>query len=123
MNKQALISKTSSLNHQHQELFQFAKMLDHALIDQNLSKLQSIVDFLDNHIHQHFHEEELYMESIDYDMIDAHKKEHSHFKTQLNSLHNFINKSHSKAHLIFKMRKLFDDLLTHMNHVDSQIGI
>lgn len=109
------------IDEHHKELFHLDSLLDQAIRTHCPSSLEKIITFLNHYVENHFKEEETLMKSIDYQHFERHKKEHDLFKEKVKKLTQKFNSNFPHTHIIFIIRKLIDDLVYHIKHID--IGI
>ncbi|NBV41868.1 hypothetical protein EBR96_03765 [bacterium] len=109
------------IDNHHQELFHLTSLLDTAIREQSVDKLDQIILFLEDYVVRHFQEEEDLMKSHDYAHYSDHHDEHEVFRVHVSELRRLYKEGPSKAHLIFAIRKLLDKLVHHIRTVD--IGI
>jgi hemerythrin len=109
------------IDHHHQELFHLTALLDQALQEQSLEKIDTIITFLEHYVVEHFEEEESLMKAHSYAFYVHHKSEHEIFKVRVSELRHIYNDGISRTHMIFTIRKLLDKLAYHIRTVD--IGI
>ena len=105
----------------HEELFALTTMLDKALFDNDESLLNDIIEFFEHYVEDHFKEEEDIMISADYKGYDHHYQEHQVFKELVKTLRTDYDNNKSRTHIIFDIRRIIDQLTTHIKTVD--IGI
>ncbi|MDE6885925.1 MAG: hypothetical protein K2P17_02645 [Helicobacteraceae bacterium] len=65
------------LDNQHKKLFEIAKRADNMVKEQiDSQEVKKVILELFNYMKTHFHDEELYMESIGYSKLREHKEIH-----------------------------------------------
>jgi len=83
-----------------------------------------LFDFLDDYTKQHFHDEEMYMQSIRYPEIEAQKTAHKKFIADLAKLKKEYQTSGGNITLIINANQMIIDWLTkHISSMDKKIGI
>jgi hemerythrin len=112
----------SHVDLQHQELFQLVSSLDSAIRDQDLSKIEAIIVFLEHYVIDHFDAEEGIMAAANFDGYAHHKAEHDIFESMVHDLRHMFDTNPSRAHLIFSIRKFIDRLVIHIRTVDIRIA-
>ena len=110
------------IDNQHSELYDLTCLLDQALSEHSLSKVDEIIRFLEAYVIAHFNEEETLMRDKFYIHYHYHKEEHDIFKSKVAVLRQRFDRDASFTHMIFFIRELLDDLITHVNHVDIDIS-
>lgn len=105
----------------HKELFHLDALLDKAISSGNPENINSIIKFLEHYVEEHFEEEETLMLESDYTGYSIHKAEHEAFKKNVTQLRYRFDSKFPPTHIIFQIRKLVDNLVQHIKHID--IGI
>lgn len=110
---------------QHQELFQLANSVE-ALNPKNTSKdeLSAIMKHFFNYMREHFKDEEAYMQSIDYPLLQEHKKMHqkiidelTHILKQSKDIVTLINQIKVVSH-----QWLVGHILQHDQHIQKWLS-
>lgn len=117
MNKAPEIGHEPIDNH-HSELFDLTVLLDEALFEQSIAKVEEIIVFLEDYVVDHFNEEEQLMKNHQFAHYQYHKEEHDIFKSKVLVLRQRFNRKASLTHMVFFIRILLDDLINHINIVD-----
>ena len=82
-----------------------------------------MLDFLDDYTKQHFRDEEAYMQKINYPGLDAQKRAHANFVSELAKLKSEYEKSGGNILVILNANKMVVDWLTnHITSMDKKIG-
>jgi len=102
-------------------LFHLIHSLDLAIESDFESKMAQLISFLESYVRDHFKEEEDLMVSKSFKGYEHHKQEHEEFVSQVQVLRKLFEESNAKAHLIFRMRQFIDQLVLHVQTVDSEI--
>ncbi|MEK9657703.1 MAG: hemerythrin domain-containing protein [bacterium] len=111
-----------SIDNHHDELFELTTTLDKALQLHSITHVEKIILFLEDYVDSHFKEEETLMQNNNSSHYDYHKEEHDIFKTKVAILRKRFDRGNSIAHIIFSIRELLDDLISHIHHVDIHIS-
>ncbi len=106
----------------HRELFHLVSSLDDAVRSNDRARIDDMICYLENYTISHFHEEEDLMDSIHFDDVDYHKREHDIFRLRIRELRTFFTHQAPNTHLIFQIRKFVDRLIDHIVTVDSKIA-
>lgn len=109
------------IDHHHQELFSLVTMIDSAISSGKKSDIESIIQFLEHYVEDHFDEEETLMLAHDYLGYDVHKHDHEIFKARVFSVRNDFDSGMSEMRIIFALRMFLDKLVHHIQTID--IGI
>ena len=73
------------IDQEHKQLFDIAKEAFESVEDKNRNeKIKTILTDLYEYMKTHFHDEEIYMEEVNYPYIEEHKKLHKEIISQLN---------------------------------------
>ena len=118
----ALLLGDHSLDEHHQELFALETLLEKAMCSHQMSDLEGIILFLEHYVSDHFQQEETLMQSHQFDGYDAHKEDHDHFTRCVDEIRFHFDAKQPLTHLIFKIRRLLDQLMAHIQHVDIKIA-
>lgn len=112
------------IDEQHKIWFEKADGLFEAGKQQKAKEyIVSMLDFLDEYTKQHFSDEEAYMEKIRYPEIDAQKKMHASFISDLAKLKSDYNESGGNILVIINANKMIINWLTkHIKTMDKKIG-
>lgn len=110
----------AAIDHQHQEVFLLTQLLDKAVRDNSL--IENILTFLVTYTNEHFKDEENLMDRHGFLEIDEHKEAHELFKVTVFKLKSDYESSPNQAgKLIFPVRKLIDEIIDHIIHVDYKL--
>ncbi|MDD5475118.1 MAG: bacteriohemerythrin [Syntrophales bacterium] len=87
---------------------------------ESLSKVQSLLNFLDEYIHEHFQYEERFMAKHQYPFIDIQKEQHERFSHYFSRLKDQIREDYSpkREFLLFRVQIIVMDWLVH--HTSKQ---
>ncbi|MBT5953320.1 hypothetical protein HOG98_01235 [bacterium] len=109
-----------AIDNQHQEVFLLTQLLDQAV--RNSSVIEKILTFLVTYTDEHFSDEEALMSRQSFEGIDEHKDAHELFRVMVIKLKNDYESSPEQASkLIFPIRKLIDEIIDHIIHVDYKL--
>lgn len=111
---------------EHKELFRIIGEVHHAIVDEySYDKYDEIVRLLEelkDYTKFHFQDEELYMESIHYEGIEAQRRAHDAFVTRLEGMDLEHIDEHQQESLEEIMEFLTEWLVNHILHMDKRIG-
>ena len=82
---------------------------------------EPIIVFLEDYSQDHFKEEEDIMKKTNYIGYSLHKAEHQKFKHLISDLRKLYDNNKPTAHLVFFIRKIIDQLVTHIKTIDNSI--
>ena len=119
---QAYSVGNTHIDNQHEELFQLTFLLDTAIANSDVTKLNDIILFLEDYVVTHFKEEEDIMAAADFSGLNHHHSEHEQFKLKVGELRVIYDEGVQLTHLFFKIRKFLDDLVFHIKTVDSKMA-
>ncbi len=113
-----------NIDDQHKIWFDKANELFEAGRQQKAKEyINTMIDFLDEYTKKHFKDEEAYMEEIRYPEIDAQKKAHASFISDLAKLKNDYNGAGGNLMVILNANKMVISWLTnHIRQMDKKIG-
>lgn len=114
----------TSIDDQHKVLFRNADQLFEAgKSGKSKEIIGQMLDFLDKYTKQHFHDEEVYMESIHYPGLMEQKTAHKNFIAELTKLKKEYATSGGNISLIINANQMVVDWLTkHISIMDKKIG-
>ena len=116
------------IDDQHKELFK--RVSDFVQIirsseswDDRLAKVEETMNFMQEYVVTHFHDEEVYQEEIGYPDIENHKKAHAKFKE---GIYEYVKLFEEEGMTEEKIQefggKLMTWLIMHVGKVDQKIG-
>lgn len=113
-----------NIDEQHKIWFEKANELFEAGKQQRAKEyINTMIDFLDEYTKKHFSDEESYMEEIGYPELDAQKKAHASFISDLAKLKKDYNDGGGNLLVILNANKMVINWLTnHIRHMDKKIG-
>ncbi len=116
------------IDEQHKELFRrvsdFTKVIRSSdNWEDRLEKVKETLEFMQEYVVSHFHDEEVYQESIDYPGLEEHKIAHAKFKEGINEYVRLFEKEGLTENKIQEFGgKLMTWLIMHVGKMDQQIG-
>ena len=79
--------KNYLIDEQHKKLFELANMADNMIGKQtDPAEIKKILAALFEYMRTHFHDEEVYMENIQYPSLELHKEKHKQIVTEMTTL-------------------------------------
>lgn len=116
------------IDEQHQELFK--RVSDFTQIIRNsenwedkLDKVKETMSFMQEYVVDHFHDEEVYQEQINYPDIENHKTAHAKFREGINNYVEIFEKDGLSEEKIQEFGgKLMTWLIMHVGKMDQKIG-
>eukprot|EP01047_Picozoa_sp_COSAG01_P013497 COSAG01_NODE_636_length_14635_cov_18.612617_9_plen_134_part_00 len=111
------------IDNQHDELYDLITKLDLALETHSIALIEDLICFLEHYVQDHFHEEETLMQVQNYEGYAYHKDEHEIFVTKVSILRKRFDRQEPITHLVFSIREIIDDLIEHIQIIDTQIPI
>ena len=84
--------------------------------------LESIIDFLNHYVQDHFEEEESLMAKHNFDRLQTHQNEHAYFKRRFNEINQLHQQKCHTTHIVFQIRKFIDSLIQHIIEEDAQMA-
>jgi len=120
------MSKNYSTGHHHidehhEHLLELITQLDRVIQTNRRKNIEPIIIFLEDYSEDHFKEEEDIMKQSNYIGYSLHKAEHQKFKHLVKDLRNLYENNKPTAHLVFFIRKIIDQLVTHIKTIDISI--
>ncbi|MBC3796618.1 bacteriohemerythrin [Acetobacterium tundrae] len=114
----------TSIDDQHKVLFEKAdKLFEAGKSGKSKEIIGQMLDFLDKYTKQHFHDEEVYMTSINYPGISEQKTAHKDFIAELTKLKKEYAASGGNICLIINANQMVISWLTkHISVMDKKIG-
>lgn len=109
------------IDEHHEELFALDVMLDKAITTCRRTEIEPIIEFLEHYSKDHFKEEEDIMKKHDYKGLALHESEHRIFRNYVLEIRRLFDNQAPIAHVIFKIRKLIDQLTLHIRTIDIEI--
>ncbi len=107
-------------NH-HDELFYLTSRLDCALSKTDpCDDLQSIIEFLEHYVWDHFALEEQLMKTASFHGYPEHYAEHNHFRALVLQLRPLFDRN-AYTHVSFRIRQITDQLIIHIRTVDVKL--
>ncbi|MBT5856266.1 hemerythrin family protein [bacterium] len=110
------------IDNAHQEVFDLTTMLDNAINENSRDALDPIINFLESHVIDHFHEEEDIMSSINYSDSEEHRQDHAIFQVQVAELRRLFDEEKHTTHLVYRIRQFVDKLIYHIGTVDIKLA-
>jgi len=112
------------IDNQHKIWFEKANALFEAGREKKAKEyIKTMLDFLDEYTKQHFRYEEAYMQQINYPGLDAQKRAHTSFVSELAKLKSEYEKSGGNILVIINANRMVIDWLTnHITSMDKRIG-
>lgn len=116
------------IDEQHKELFKrvsdFTELIRSSEDwDDKLEKVKETMDFMQEYVIIHFHDEEIYQEKINYPDIERHKEAHSKFRQGINDYVKLFNEEGFSEEKIQEFGgKLMAWLIMHVGDMDQKIG-
>lgn len=113
-----------NIDEQHKIWFEKANELFEAGKQQRAKEyINQMIDFLDEYTKLHFRDEEAYMTKIGYPELDAQKKAHAKFISDLAKLKSDYNEGGGNILVIINANKMVINWLTnHIKTMDKKIG-
>lgn len=105
----------------HKELFKIASLLDQAIRSQDDAKTVLTIEFLEQYVVEHFHEEEEEMKKHNFEGLILHELEHNTFRNTIKNIRTLYDTGTFKAHVLFQIRRFVDTLIKHILTVDIQL--
>ncbi|RAP33565.1 hypothetical protein DID75_02010, partial [Candidatus Marinamargulisbacteria bacterium SCGC AG-410-N11] len=88
------------------------------------SFLKEIIHFLKDHMSEHFEEEEEIMKKNNFSDYDYHSAIHDIFKKDIYDIIDIYEKKPDfSTHIIFKLQKVIDNLIHHIQNVDINLRL
>ena len=109
------------IDEHHEELLNLDTMLDKAIASCRRVEVEPIIVFLEHYVKDHFKEEEDLMKAHDYKGLSLHQSEHRLFASFVKECRIMYDDNMPTTHIIFRIRKLLDQLVKHIKSVD--VGI
>lgn len=109
------------IDEHHEHLFSLITQLDNVIQTNRRKNIEPIILFLEDYSENHFKEEEDIMQQSNYIGYSLHKAEHQKFKHLIQDLRKLYDNDKPTAHLIFFIRKIIDQLVTHIKTIDISI--
>ncbi len=115
----------NSIDEQHKTLFKKADQLFEAGRNNKAKEfISELLDFLDKYTREHFHDEEVYMKSINYPEYQTQLKMHTEFIGSLKKLKEDYEASGGNILVILNANQMIVDwLLKHISIEDKKIGL
>lgn len=116
------------IDEQHQELFQrvsdfLQSVQSDGNWDEKLKTVKETMDFMQNYVVEHFADEEVYQQEINYPEYREHKAIHDRFKTMVNSYgERFELEGYTQDLLQEFGGKLMTWLIMHVAATDQKLG-
>ncbi|NLM53193.1 MAG: hemerythrin family protein [Firmicutes bacterium] len=112
------------IDEQHKTWFEKADELFEAGKERRAKEyINTMIEFLEEYTKQHFKDEETYMEEIGYPGLEAQKRAHASFVSDLAKLKKDYNESGGNILVIINANKMVIDWLTnHIRVMDKKIG-
>lgn len=111
---------------EHKRLFEIIKNADeiiHAeLLHDKYDEIVRILSELEDYTKEHFYDEELYMQKIEYPHLEAQHKAHSAFIDKISKINLEDVDEHQQDYLEHIVQFLLDWLTVHILHMDKKIG-
>lgn len=114
-----------NIDQQHKTLFEKADQLFEAGKKGKTKEfISELLVFLDDYTKEHFHKEEVYMQSIGYPEYENQKKLHASFISQLSQLKRDYEESGCNITVILNANQMIIDwLMKHISIEDKKIGM
>lgn len=109
---------------EHQELFRIIEEATRIVKSYSADSYDDILHVLDrlkDYTKEHFHDEEEYMESIEYEGLEAQKRAHAAFVDRLESIHSDDIDSNPQEYLEELLEFLLGWLVNHILYTDKKI--
>lgn len=109
---------------QHKELIHRLNLLLHAMHrGQVTQEVESMLEFLDSYIVQHFSHEEALMDRVQCPLASANRKAHAEFLKRFASLRVQVQRGPDAASLVAvkMLRDLSEWLIVHILHIDARM--
>ena len=110
-----------TIDHHHEEIFALTSQLDYLILQPNKRCLMDILDYLDQHIEDHFQEEEQVMKDHSYQERAEHILEHNQFRKLSETICEKAQQGESELKLTFMLRQFIDQLIHHIIHTDAKL--
>ncbi len=111
---------------EHKELFRIIGEVHHAIVDEysydKYDEIIRLIEELKEYTKFHFQDEELYMENIRYEGIEAQRRAHDAFVTRLEEMDLEHIDEHQQESLEEIMEFLTEWLVNHILHMDKKIS-
>lgn len=112
----------AEMNGQHQTLIEIMNRLhDQFEADAEMSEQKKTLEELANFTVKHFGEEEQYMASIDYPLLDTHKRIHANLLEEFGSHKTSFEETGELTTKFFSFLKLW--LTAHIQGIDKKYGL
>lgn len=115
---------TTGHNHideHHEHLLNLTTQLDSVIQSNRRKNIEPIIVFLEDYSKNHFKEEEDIMKQSNYIGYSLHKAEHQKFKYLIKDLRDLYDNNKPTTHLVFFIRKIIDQLVSHIRTIDISI--
>lgn len=109
------------IDEHHEHLLSLTTQLDLVIQSNRRKNIEPIIVFLEDYSENHFKEEEDIMKQSNYIGYSLHKAEHQKFKHLIKDLRNLFDNNKPTTHLVFFIRKIIDQLVSHIKTVDISI--
>lgn len=113
------------IDEEHEELFRIIKrandLITEELLHDKYDEIMSVLGELRNYTIRHFHDEEEYMESINYEGLEIQKKTHEMFVDKLNEINLDDMDDNQQQYLIELVDFLLMWLVNHILKMDKKI--
>lgn len=113
------------LDSQHQELFDaFNRLLNACAMGTSRMEIKETLAFLEQYINFHFEEEEELMIQMAYPEFTSHKRGHSTFRRQVESIIDDYRQNGASIPLVAKVNSILSSwLITHVKQEDLKLVI
>lgn len=122
----SLAMNHSVIDHQHRNLFNHARdFVDAITQSKSHSRVDTIMEFLDEYIHVHFETEERLMAEKNYPFLQMQIDQHRRFSKYFNGLKDEIGKKFitNRVFILFRVQLLIIDwLINHTGKLDTHFG-
>ncbi len=120
-----LATGVALIDEQHKGIFkELNTLLDAMDYGKGRKEVCSVLDFLENYIHTHFHDEEDLMVRYDYRGYLPHKAKHTQFIKDFNLLKQEFTKDGATLHVVVQTaQKVVDWLTNHIKVEDKKVVV
>jgi hemerythrin len=99
----ALALGVAEIDAQHQELFRRFERLEDAILAHDRSEAARLLDYLRDHVREHFATEEVLMRAVGYPRLAEHGAEHGAFAAEIAKLEIARERDGTTATLVLKL--------------------
>lgn len=122
--RESLATGITEIDNQHQELLnRFGNLLSACRESKGISKLRSLLAFLDEYVIEHFRDEEQLQSQYNYPGLAEHKRQHASFISRLDELKREVDTDGVALHHVIETNNmLLNWLVNHISVVDKELG-